>query len=492
MRRRLFLQTTGMATSLLALGEHARLAGESPKAKPIRSPFLENNFAPVPEEVTADRLKVVGKLPAELDGMYVRNGPNPQFEPLGPYHWFDGDGMLHGVHLREGKASYRNRWVRTEGWQEEHRAGKSLHGGLLTMPDFKKIAQGKDGYKNAANTALIWFNGQLLALWEGGTPHAIKVPELETRGRFTFGGQLKHACTAHPKIDPTTGEMMFFGYGPVKPHVQYSVADARGRIVRTTPIEIPRGVMMHDFAITARYSLFLDLPEIFDFQELLRSGKIMKFDARLGARVGIIPRHGKASEIKWFPIAPCYVFHTLNAHDEGEEVCLVACRMKEFSGDLSKTPLQQLPPRNELPLLHRWRFNMKTGKVKEEPLDDVTSEFPRFDERRLGQKIRYGYTMKLGMDGYLKYDLEKGTCATHRNGKGRYGGEAVFVPRPEGRTEDEGWLVSYIHDEGRGKSELVVIDAQEFTRPPIARVLLPVRVPFGFHGTWLPRKILDG
>jgi len=486
MKRRDFLATSAGAISL----GHLLATADTPTTK-TKSPFLEGNFAPIREEVSANKLKVIGKLPAELDGLYVRNGPNPQFEPLGRYHWFDGDGMLHGVRLRDGQASYRNRYVQTEGWQEEKKAGKTLHTGLLAMPDLKKIAQGKEGHKNAANTALVWYNGQLLALWEGGAPHAIKVPDLDTSGRFTFDGKLKHPFTAHPKIDTTTGEMMFFGYGAMAPFLQYSVANAKGEIVRTTPIELPRGVMMHDFAVTEKHTLFLDLPEVFDFQQMLKGGSVLRFDAKLGARVGILPRHGTNKEVKWFEIKTCFVFHTLNAWEEGDEITLLACRMKEFAGDISQTPLGTLPPKDELPYLYRWRFNLKTDKVQEEALDDVACDFPRLDDARMGKKHRYGYTMHLSMEGYTKYDLEKGKSETHLNGKGRFGGEGVFVPRPDAKQEDDGWLLSYVHDETAGKSELVVIDCREFRKPPPARVVLPQRVPYGFHGTWIAGKLMD-
>src|SRR5262249_690107 len=152
--------------------------------------------------------------------------------------------------------------------------------------------------------------------------------ELETVGPYTFAGKLRHACTAHPKVDPGTGEFCFFGYQPVKPYVQYSVADGRGVIQRTTPIDIPRPVMMHDFPITQRHTVFLDLPVTFSAQRMLRGQPVMAYEPGHGARLGVMPRHGKGEEVRWFTISPCYVFHVLNAYDEGDEVVLDACRMK--------------------------------------------------------------------------------------------------------------------------------------------------------------------
>ncbi|MFO0876036.1 MAG: carotenoid oxygenase family protein [Gemmataceae bacterium] len=471
--------------TFLAASAGALLAADS-KPRPITSPFLEGNYGPVREEITAEKLEVVGKLPAEMDGMFVRNGPNPQFHPRSAYHWFDGDGMLHGVRIRAGKASYRNRYVRTEGWQEEHAAGKALYDGLLHMPDLKKVALGQDGFKNAANTALAWHNGQLLALWEGGAPHAVRVPSLETVGRYTFGGKLRHACTAHPRIDPATGEFHFFGYQPVKPYLQYSVADAKGIIVRTTPVDLPRPVMMHDFAITRKHAVFLDFPVAFSFQRVLRGLPPFGYEPEHGARIGLVPRDGKGA-VRWFTVAPCYVFHVLNAHDDGDAVVVHACRMKSFPKEI--TPPEQL---NEATLretgsvLHRWRLDLKTGAVKEEALDDVPADFPRINEAFTGQAARFGYLATLRWDALLKYDLQRGTVQRHQLGKGRTTGEGVFVPRAGGKTEDDGWLVSYVYDADRGKSELLVLDAAHVAAAPVARVLLPARVPYGFHGIWLP------
>lgn len=484
--RRRFMQSS--LASLLALAER----GEAAPTQPAKlSPFLQGNFAPVREEVTADDLPVVGKLPDGLEGLFVRNGPNPQFAPKGAYHWFDGDGMLHGVRLRGGKASYRNRYVRTAGFDEEKKAGKALYDGLMGLPDFVKIAQGEPGYKNAANTALVWYDGQLLALWEGGPPHAIRVPDLDTVGVQTFGGQLKHAFTAHPKIDAASGEMAFFGYGAAKPYVRYSVLDKAGKLLHTTGIDIPRPVMMHDFAVTERYAVFLDLPEVFAFDAVLRGESLLKFDPSLGARVGILPRKAAGKEVRWFDVKPCFVFHTLNAWEAGDEVVLVGCRMKEFPSALDSTP-QQGVARDSQSVLYRWAFDLKTGAVKEGPLHDAGCDFPRVDDRLLGRKARYGYAMKLAMDGFLKYDLEKGTHEEHAHGKGRFGGEGVFVARPDARAEDDGWLLTFVHDEPANKSELVVIDARTFDKPPVARVVLPGRVPYGFHGTWLADALLGG
>ncbi|MEO1374534.1 MAG: carotenoid oxygenase family protein [Cyanobacteria bacterium J06635_10] len=456
------------------------------------NPFLDGNFAPVREEITANDLKIIGELPADLSGMFVRNGPNPQWQPKGQYLWLDGDGMLHGVRISNGKASYRNRYVRTLGWQIEHEAGEAVWTGLLEPP---QMDNPHGQYKNTANTALVWHSGQFLALWEGGAPQVIKLPELETNGEFTYNGKLSSAFTAHPKVDPITGEMMFFGYSFAPPFLHYSLVSAEGELVKTVPIELPMGVMMHDFAITQNYTIFMDLPMTFNPMRIQKGEPGMMFEKDRASRFGIVPRHGDNNDIRWFETPACFVWHTLNAYEDGDEVVLVGCRMNSTS--LFGSGGNQGSKEADIPFLYRWRFNLKDGSVGSEKLDDVPSEFPRVNDRFLGQRARYGYTGKMGQgamplfEGVIKYDLNSGKSQSHEFGKGRYGGEAVFAPRTGGSGEDEGWVVTFVYDSNEDKSELVVIDAQDITSKPVARVLIPQRVPYGFHADWVSEEKLQ-
>ncbi len=456
------------------------------------NPFLEGNFGPVRDEITVDDLTVIGQLPPDLSGMFVRNGPNPQFAPLGQYHWFDGDGMLHGVRISNGKASYRNRYVQTRGFKIERNAGHAIWTGLLEPPQ-QNNPHGPG--KNTANTALVWHAGQFLATWEGGAPHAIKLPSLETVGSYTYGDKLVSPFTAHPKVDPSTGEMMFFGYSPAAPpYLQYGVVSATGELLWTVPIDLPIGVMMHDFAITEHYTIFMDLPLTFSVERMQRGEPGLMFEPERPSRFGILPRHGDNSSIRWFETPACYVFHTLNAYEEGDEVVLVACRMNSTTVLMS----EQTPGENEgdTARLHRWRFNLSTGTAREEMLDDVPAEFPRVNEQLLGRPMRYGYAAKFVpssmplVDGLIKYDFSSDSSQTQEFGAGRYGGEAVFVPRPGSTAEDDGWLVTFVYDTSEDTSELVVVNAQDVTAEPVARVLIPQRVPYGFHGAWVSEEQL--
>lgn len=460
------------------------------------SPYLRDNFAPVHEEITADDLPVLGELPTDLAGMFVRNGPNPQFDPIGRYHWFDGDGMLHGVRIQNGRASYRNRYVRTRGWQMEREAGRALFTGLLEPP---RLDNPHGPFKNAANTALVWHDGRLLALWEGGEPHEIRVPGLETVGPYTYCGKLVHAFTAHPKVDAETGELFFFGYSIVPPFLQYSVVSSSGELLSTTPIDLPIGVMMHDFAITERYAIFMNHPYTFSLDRAFRGEPIAKWEPDRGSHFGIMPRYGDGTNIRWFSTDPCYVFHVLNAFEDGDAVVLDACWLPSIDladlGDEEElvAARERQTASSSKNHLHRWRFDLLTGNVHHDALDDVDADFPRINERLVGRANRFGYTARFVsdrwgrplVDALVKYDLATGKSWHHSFGHGRWGGEGVFVPRPQGTREDDGYVMTFVYDDREGTSELVILDAQQFDAPPLARVLLPKRVPYGFHGAWV-------
>ncbi|MEA5515969.1 carotenoid oxygenase family protein [Nodularia sp. UHCC 0506] len=469
---------------------------EPPEIKEIQKTlsrlFLQDNFAPVKEEITADDLPVIGQLPQELSGMFLRISPNPLFPPIGLYHWFDGDGMLHGVNIKNGKASYLNRYVETETLKVEKQQGKAIWPGLLNLPRFDSPYDIM--IKNPANTSVIWHAGKLLVLCEAGVPHHIRVPDLETLGAHTFNNQLTCAFTAHPKIDAVTGEMMFFGFSPIAPpYLSYGVVTATGEITRIVPIELPAPVMMHDFAITENYSIFLDMPLTFQPGQMIKGGIPLAFDRTRKSRIGIMLRHGDNNTLRWFEVPTCMVYHTVNAYEEGEEIVLLGLRMPSTNLLIPDDSDNGNSSENEIAKMCRWRIHLKTGAITEELLDDQVTEFPRINDQLVGRKIRYIYagqgaiyaSPKPLLDGVKKYDLETGTAESYFYGRGRFGGEAVFVPRPGATVEDDGWVITYIHDTIANKSELLILNAQNITSEPVARVMLPQRVPFGFHCGWV-------
>jgi len=432
---------------------------------------LQGNFAPVHQEKTAFDLEVQGALPPELRGLYLRNGPNPR-SGRSP-HWFLGDGMVHGVALAEGRAKwYRNRWVRTRPYLEGDEKA------LLIRPDGSV-----DRSVAKANTNIVAHAGRLLALVESSLPTEM-TRELETVGTHDFCGKLATAMTAHPKLCPVTGEMHFFGYGFTSPYLTYHCANAAGELVQSEVIEVPGPTMMHDFAITERHVIFMDLPVVFDGERAMQGTMPYAWSDDYGARLGIMPRGGGGAEVHWFEIEPCYVFHPLNAHAEGDEVVLDVARYREI--------WRESPSDFGRASLHRFRVDLASGKVREEELDDRGIEFPRVDPRREGCAHRFGYAVCLDLltsqsaSALVQYDLAGGEVRTHEFGPGCAPGEGVFVPASAGASENEGWVMSFVYDRARDASALVVLDAASFEEPPVATVALPQRVPFGFHGNWIP------
>ncbi|HET6795127.1 MAG TPA: carotenoid oxygenase family protein [Acidimicrobiales bacterium] len=445
------------------------------------SPYLTGNFAPVTEELTAVDLAVTGKLPEELDGRYLRNGPNPVTPPEpSRYHWFTGDGMVHGIRLRGGRAEwYRNRWVRSaavaEAMGEAPRPGP-VHAGM----DF------------AANTNVIGHAGRTWAIVEGGARPYELTHELETVGPSDFGGTLPGGYTAHPKRDPLTGELhaisYFWGWGD---KVQYTVVDTEGRVRRVVDVEVGGPVSVHDMSLTSTYAVIYDLPVVFNVEAAAAGANFpYRWDPDYRSRVGLLPREGAAGDVAWFDVEPCYVFHPLNAYDDGDRVVLDVVRHpRMFATHLNG-------PDEGTPTLDRWTVDTKAGKVIEERLDDRGQEFPRVDERVVGLPHRYGYAAGTASSGggfradaaLLKHDLRRGTCEVRSLGDGNGSAEPVFVPRRPDSAEDDGWVLSLVYDAGRQASDLLVVNAADFTGEPQAVVHLPARVPFGFHGNWVPES----
>jgi carotenoid cleavage dioxygenase len=497
--RRMFLARSGSAAIVALFPEIVAAQPISElKLDPEENLFLVGDMAPVVEESTLADLRVEGTLPKELNGFFLRNGPNPQFRPKDNYHLFEGDGMIHAVHLENGKAAYRNRWVRTPAWKKERSAGKSLYPSVLDQADWNHLARsilaGERPVPNRANTAFIWHHGKLLALWEGGVPHEISLPELDTVGEYAFGKKLSHNFTAHPKVDPETGEMVFYGYQPMQPYLQHSVADRTGRITHTTAVPLPRPTMIHDAAITRRHTVFLDTPAEFDLAGGLSGKPFLKWSPEYGARIGVLPRYAAGSSIKWFDIETCFVFHVFNAYEEQNEIVLHACRFDHYPAIAdfsrrSKVKNADWLVKDARSVAYMWRLNLDTGKVTERALDDVSVEMPQVDQAHTGMKTRYGYCSSL-MDmercTFHKYDFETGVRVSHRLGEERVPGEAIFVPRDGAKAEDDGYVLALSYDRLKRQSELVVIAAHDFASAPLARVIIPRRIPVGFHAAWVP------
>jgi carotenoid cleavage dioxygenase len=448
--------------------------------------------------VTLDELEVIGEIPDDLNGVYVRNGPNPQHEPRGRYHWFDGDGMVHAVHFADGRASYRNRYIRTDGYLREREAGDVLWSGIMEPPGENPPGEPE---KDTANTDLVFHNDKLLALWyRTGQPYAMDPVTLETIGAEDFGGTLRCEVSAHAKVDEATGELFFFDYGVTPPFMRYGVVGPDGAIKHFVPIDLPGPRLPHDMAITENHAILMDLPLYAD-PAAARAGRLkLFFDREMPSRFGVIPRYGSPEQLRWFEADPCFIYHSVNAWEDGDEIVLDVCRTKHTELDSeAEGPLGQLLRYLRLDAyMHRYRFDMRTGATREEVMDDANSEFPSIHQGRVGQKTSYAYNMHISpektllFDGLMKYEVDSGSSETYWFGDGRWGSEAPFAPRPGSVDEDDGYLVSYVYDEAEQRSDVEILDARDITAGPIATVRLPVRVPIGFHATWIPGERLPG
>ncbi|MEO8362974.1 MAG: carotenoid oxygenase family protein [Ilumatobacteraceae bacterium] len=441
------------------------------------NPYLNGNLAPVDKETTAFDLAVTGHIPTELNGRYLRNGPNPMSD-IDPdnHHWFIGDGMVHGIRLRDGKAEwYRNRWVRSAS------VAKAL-GEPVPPSDWP------EGHADfAANTNVIGHAGKTFACVEGGSPPVELGFELDTIRSSNFGGTLPQSFSAHPKRDPHTGELhtmaYWWGWGN---QVQYLIVDAGGKVRRTVDIPLPGSPMLHDIAFTEKYVLIFDLPCVFNL-ELAMGGERFpyRWDNAYQARIGILPREGNASDITWCEIDPCYIFHPMNAYDavDGTIVLNAVRHHKMFDSETRG-------PNEGAPTLDSWILDPASGTARHQRLDDRPMEFPRIDERLIGRKNRFGYGACIGddfvQDVLVKHDLKSATSEVRGDGKNFGYGEPVFVPRSASASEDDGWVMALRHNLDTNLSELAILDSQAFTDAPVAVVHLPARVPNGFHGNWIP------
>jgi carotenoid cleavage dioxygenase len=448
---------------------------EKPRRATTGNPYLEGNFAPVEVETTAVDLPVTGAVPAELEGRLLRIGPNP-LGPMNPktHHWFMGSGMAHGLRLRGGKAEwYRNRFVVSDGI-----AAKLGH---------PRLRGPRNGFgDNTANTNVVDIGGRTYAVVEAGGLPVELTYDLESVARSNLGGTLRHGFAAHPKLDPATGELHVLTYQPGLQALSYLTVGKDGRARAVADIPARHCPMVHDVAFTASSIIVLDLPVTFRLAMIGRGFPFAWNPART-PRIGILPRGGDLASLRWIEAPSCYVFHVMNAFDEDGVVVI----------DVVKHPrmfvTERRGPSEGDPQLVRWRIDLASRGLSETVLEERGCEFPRFNDARGGREYRYGYTVatdRLRSFGpTLKHDVTAGRAEVHDYGPGRAASEPVFVAREGGVDEDAGWVLSYVYDAERNASDVVILDAKDFSGRPVATIALPVRVPFGFHGNWLPDPV---
>ncbi|GAB5487093.1 MAG: carotenoid oxygenase family protein [Parasphingorhabdus sp.] len=444
-------------------------------------PYLRGVHVPMKEEETISAMQVTGSIPTELDGRYMRIGPNPVTAPdEASYHWFTGDGMAHGIRVQGGEAVwYRNRWIRSNAVSDAL--------GEERKPGTRKPRT------DTANTNIVEIGGKTFAIVEAGGFPVELTDELETVAHNPFEGTLTNGFSAHPHFDPKTGEAHAIVYdAPVADTVWHVVVSPEGKVTREEPIAVKDGPSIHDCQITENFVLVFDLPATFSMKRML-AGYAFPYDWNPdhGARVGLLRKDGKGSETIWCDLdEPCYVYHPANAYEteDGKVVVDVVVHESTYASTA-------FGPGGEWSRFERWTIDPSTQKVDRKILSDRAQEFPRYDERLTSQPYRYAYCISLGGDQgdfdvagteLFKHDLKTGETMTRDFGATRHPGEFVFVPRSQDAGEDEGWLIGLVIDAENETTELTILNADDFLGEPQAVIHVPHRIPHGFHGNWVP------
>ncbi len=467
----------------------------------------------------ADLEVVRGAVPAALDGMFFRVAPDPQFPPrAGDDIPLNGDGMACVFRIRGGRVSFKSRWIQTQKFVAERAAGTALYGVYRNPFTDDPSVAGKS--RGTANTNIVWHAGRLLALKEDSLPVQLDPHTLQTLGDCDFDGQYRHPTfTAHPKIDPVSGEMVFFGYeakGEATPDIVYGVIDRHGRISQQRLFAAPYASMVHDFGVTQEHVVFSISPLVADLDLMKRGGPHFAWDGQLPVHVGIFPRAGGPQQVRWFTAPTCFSSHVMNAFTEhtaeGSQV-----HFDTPAGQMVVFPFfplrhgQAFDPKRATPRMQRWTFDLaSTGdSFERQDLDPVVAEFPRIDDRFAMGRHRHGWTVSRaegrGTDSQASMTGKTFNALAHFDldrpvGAGRsslfYAGddsavqEPIFVPRPGSSQEGDGYVLVLVNRLSELRNDLLILDARDFAAPPLAVIRLPIRLRNGLHGNWVDAQAL--
>ncbi len=466
-------------------------------------PALDGNNAPIHAEDEFDDLPVIGALPDDFGGLYVRNGPNAYFPPDWRYHAYDGDGMLHSARFRHGRVVYRNRWIETAALAEERKAGRALWKGLKEP---MRADRPDEPLKNTSNTDVKYHAGRLVTMWyRAGLPYAVDPDTLRTLGPADYGGAITRV-SAHSRPDEHTGELLWFDYGLQAPYMRYGVIGPDRRARHAIEVPLPRPSLPHDKANTEHWTILHDFPLRPDREALAAGRYKVRFNADEPTRFALVPRYGGTDEIRWFEAAPAYMLHVVNAWEEGDEIVMIGTPYRLHAGADGRPDARRLEHTIHLRqrdfVLHEWRFDLRTGRTRERTIDDVlNTEFPVINGAYQGRANRWSYHIVFPpggreeprFPGLVKYDLSTGGYVAFSAGPQWFYNEPGFAPRDDARSEDDGYLVTFAWNPLESRSEIQVFDARDarLAQGPVARVLLPRRVPHGFHATFVSQRTLE-
>ncbi len=469
------------------------------------NPYLIGPHEPIREELDRPELECIGEIPKDFSGIYLRNGPNQRHSPYGLHHWFDGDGMIHSAEFKDGKVSYRNKWIKTKSLAKESEEGRSIWPGLMDTPDRDlKTSWGSDLWlKDNSNTDIAIHAGEAITtFYQCGEAYKLDPVTLNTLGSIDLESQGARLMSAHCMTDESNGDLLFFDYAVKPPYMTYGVINKDSQLVNFTPIELPGARLPHSMAFTPNYSILMDLPMFWDPELLDKDIHKVSFYPEMQSRFGILDRMASGDKIRWFDADPCYIYHIINSWEKENEVILDVCRMS------SPVPSQEVRQKLSGPYgtmlawlkldacYHRYRFNLETGETKEERKEDLLSEFPVINNRYGGLPSRYSYHVTLAdtdvilFDALVKMDSLTGTSQKFKFPEGCFGSEVQFAPRHNSNAEDDGYLISFVTNMESMKGEIQIFPAEDLSKGPLCRLIVPQQIPPGFHSSFvLPENL---
>ncbi|KAI3468214.1 hypothetical protein Pfo_024877 [Paulownia fortunei] len=514
----------------------------------VDQPLLpsQSNFAPV--EAIDKGVQVTGSINGRIpddfpEGVYIRNGPNPLFGGLkstksifgkSSHTWIEGEGMLHALYFSKDsdgrwKISYNNRHVETDTFKLEKDRKKpaflpAIEGDSPAVLSAHLLNWSRFGLVNKylSNTNVFEHSGKSYSVAENHIPQEIDILTLETRRNWDTNGAWNRPFTSHPKKAPGTGELVIVGIHPRKPYFELGVISADGdKLLHQVDLKLNRCCLCHEIGVTRRYNVIMDFPLTLDINRLISGEPLIKYNKERYARIGIMPRYGDADSVQWFEVEPSCTFHIINCYEHDNEVVVLACRARNsiipgpdfglnkfewFSKGFKQIgTLDEIGEISEdesfFSRVYEWRLNMHTGEVAEKNLTgtEYSMDFPMINEKYSGNKNKFGYTQVINSNAssksgdhdlvkllYLEQVQELIKVEYHKFAENTFCSGAAFVAKSGKAEEDDGWIITYVHNEDSNTSQVHIVDAKNFSNEPVAKITLPSRVPYGFHGAFMP------